>query len=116
MKSELKKYSLNDDDFLKIHTESIGNKFDKALQAQSKEHLVTCIFSWLNLPNGDREESCLQIIKEKSLNGIQKDANCNDIESSTIPNLNKLVKKVWNELKISNISPSDFAKKVRYVL
>ena len=112
----MKKFSLNDDDFLKIHKESISGKSKRTSQDHSGEHLVTCIFSWLNLPESDRKESCLQIIKEKSLNGIQKDGNCNDIESCTIPNLNKLVDKVWKELKISNISLTDFAKKVRYVL
>ena len=116
LKSELKKHGLNEIDFLKIHMESIDSKTEKTPQFHSKEHLVTCIFSWLNLPDGDREESCLQIINEKSINGIQKDANCNDVGSSTLPNLNKLVEKVWNELKISNIYLSDFAKKVRYVL
>ena len=95
--------------------ESINNKFEKAPQDYSKEHLLTCIFSWLNLPESDRKESSLQIINEKSLNGIQKDANCNDVGSSTLPNLNKLVEKVWEELKVSNISLSDFAKKVRNV-
>ena len=104
------------DDFLKIPTESICNKFEKPSQLHSKEHLVACIFSWLNLPENDRKESCLQIINKKSLNGIQKDANCNDVGSSTLPNLNKLVEKVWEELKVSNISLSDFAKKVRNVL
>ena len=96
--------------------ESINNKFVKASQDHSEEHLVTCIFSWLNLPESDRKESSLQIINEKSLNGIQKDANCNYVGSSKLPNLNKLVEKVWEELKVSNISLSDFAKKVRNVL
>ena len=112
----MKEYNLNVDDFLEISTESICNKFEKPSQVHSNEHLVACIFSWLNLPENDRKESCLQIINKKSLNGIQKDANCNYVGSSTLPNLNKLVEKVWEELKFSKISLSDFAKKVRYDL
>ena len=93
--------------------ESVDVKNEKAPQISSKEELAIFIFKWLNLPESDRKESALQIQNEKFKDEIKIDANCNDVQSSTIPSLNKLVEKVWKELKTLNLSVLDFTKKVK---
>ena len=113
--SELNKHNINIKDLLEIFKESLATKTVRNSSTQSKEYLFSYMFTWLNLPQHDREESAFQIADEKHQHKRFKDTNSNHIHPMTIPCLDKLVEKVWKELKSSNISVWNFAEKVTIV-
>ena len=100
---------------MEILKESLATKTENSKSIQSKEYLLSSMFTWLNLPEQDRAESGFQIANEKDKFEKTKDTNSNNIHPVTIPCLNKLVEKVWKELKISNISVWNFAEKVTLI-